>query len=264
MRLVVCIKQVPVPGDVWVDETGELQQLTGAAMINLFDSHALEAALRIKDTLGATVVALGLGGEKVRDVLRQALAMGADQAVHVTDGCGGTSGTQWAARVLAAAICHTGGADMVLTGRESTVAGSGGVGPMLAGFLDIPYVVGVRKIRVDRERVWVERTREDTVETLLAPLPVLLTVSRETGEPRSPSIKGVIRARKTPIPVLKPKETGLDPQALSAIVKNTLVGLVPAPARRRGMILQGNPEEQVDRLVDNLLGSIPAGRRAML
>lgn len=259
MRIVICLKQVPMPGDVRVNEAGELHYLTGNTMMNLFDAHALEGGLRLKDDVGATVVVLGFGGEKVVESLRQAVAMGADQAVHVTgSGCESID-SNYTALVLAAAIQRLGGADLVLVGRESTVANSGQVGPMLAEFLEIPHVSAVRKIWVENERVRMERDLEGAVETLDAAVPVLCTVSREIGEPRLASVKGVIRAKKTAISTFSISDLGLEPfRAGEARIR--IIKLEAAPPRPRGVLLQGNLKEQIDQLVKLLDANIAMKR----
>lgn len=252
MRIVVCLKQVPAPGDVRVNEAGELCNLTGSTMMNLFDAHALEGALRLKDTAGATVVALGFGGEKVVESLRQAVAMGADEAVQVADsGCEGGYDSNYTALVLASAIRRSGGADLILAGKESTVANSGQVGPMLAEFLNIPHVAAVRKIQVENGQVRIERALEGTVETLAAAVPVLCTVSREIGEPRLASIKGVIKAKKTPIILFSVGDLGLDPFPAGG-ARTRIIKLEAAPPRPRGVILQGSLQEQIEQLVERL------------
>lgn len=251
MKILVCTKVVPQPGDIQVGAGGQLAALTGQQVMNPFDAYAVEAALQLKDAHGGTVTVLAAGGDKAPDILREAIAMGADVPVHVEVSADGWSDGLASARVLAAAIRQLGGFDLILLGRQSTVGTSGQVGPMLAELLDIAHVTQVRSILgVTDEAVVVERQWDGGVAEVEARKPALLTVTKDIGEPRYPNFKGILRAKKTPIQTVTVPDQGGDGAPHTEVVRYT-----PAPPRAAGEILQGTLSEQVSALTKKLLAT---------
>jgi electron transfer flavoprotein beta subunit len=253
MRIMVCLKQVPTPGTPPLAAEGGLRPDAKAGfLLNPFDGNALEAALRLQESAGAEIVALSMGEKGVVSVLREALAMGADEAVHVPMTQSGWTSLQTAC-LLAAAVRELGMPDLLLTGRESTVFSSGAVGPMLAELLAIPHIAGVRTIRTAGESSFeVERSRGKVIETIAVDAPVLLTISREVGEARYPTVREVLAASKVKIPVLYCGQTESAQAELDQFCRVKDMSARPVPSRSNGEILEGTVEEQAGILLKRL------------
>ena len=202
MRIAVPIKQVPETNAVKMDEqTGTMIREGIEAIINPLDLYAIEAALRLREQAGGEVVALSMGPPKALSALREAIAMGADSAVLLTDKAFAGSDTWATSYVLAAAIRRIGGSDIVVCGERATDGDTGQVGPGIAGWLGWPVVTYVGRIdHADQGACRVHRLVEDGYEVLEADLPAVLTVVKEIADPRLPTLRGKQRARKADIP----------------------------------------------------------------
>ena len=248
MRVVVCIKQVPdteAPIRIRPDGTG-IDESGLPFVMNYYDEHATEAGLRLREQFGGTVTLISVGPERARDALRTGLAMGADEAILVSDPRLAAADHLGVARVLAAVI-RTLSWDVVICGKISTDDNAGIVGPALAEFLGVPQATAIAHLEVDASgsRAVVHREVEGGVEVLGVPLPAVLTVERSLNEPRYPSLPGIMKAKRTPIRTLTLADLNLDPPPARAVLSR----LEPPPARRAGRIVQGDPDEVVGEIV---------------
>ncbi len=212
MHIVVLIKQVPESeAMVQVHADGSGIEIEDRYCLNFFDSLAVEEALRIKEQLGGgTVTGVTLGTQKSIEVLRTAVAMGADDAILVVDpACAGGDGYA-TAKALAAALKKL-DYDLILCGREAFDDSSGIVGPLVAEFLGIPHITSVIKVDISagKDAAIVERQVENGKEIIKAPLPVLLAAQKELNEPRVPPVMGVMRATRAEIKKLDLAAIGL-------------------------------------------------------
>ncbi len=248
MHIVVCVKQVPdteAPIRIRPDGTG-IEESGLSFVMNYYDEHATEAGLRLREQFGGTVTLVSVGPERAREALRTGLAMGADEAILVTDPQLDRADPVGVARVLAAVI-RTLPYDVVLCGKISTDDNAGIVGPALAEYLGVPQATAVARLEVDAagSRALVHREVEGGVEVLSVPLPAVLTVERSLNEPRYPSLPGIMKAKRTPIRTLTLAEVGLAAPAPRAV----LARLESPPARRAGRIVQGDADDAVREIV---------------
>lgn len=216
MDIVVTVKQVPDPDipptHFKVDEGARkvIPPAGVAPVMNGYDAHALEAALKLKEQLGGTVTVVSLGPDSARDTLKRALAMGADAAVHVNDSSLNEADSTTTAQALAAAIKKVGSVDLVLSGRQASDTDGGHVHLGIARHLGLPAVSPVQKIdEVAADSLVVERIVEDGYQRLKVRLPALLGISSEINEPRYPPLKGIMAAGRAQIPVWTAADLGL-------------------------------------------------------
>ncbi len=255
MRIVVCVKQVPDTTEVKINpETGTLVREGVPSIVNPFDSYALEEALRTRERLGGTVTVVTMGPPQARDVLRDAIAMGADDAVLLSDRRFAGADTLATAYTLAKAIEKLGGADLILCGKQAIDGDTAQVGPGVAEELDIPHVTYVKKVlALEAGKVRVERMVEGGVEVVEATLPVLLTVMKDINQPRLPTLKGIMRAKRTEIRVWGLDDISANEDRCGLKGSPTEVVRVFTPEiRKQGLILEGPIEDQVKALVSRL------------
>jgi electron transfer flavoprotein beta subunit len=255
MHIVVCIKQVPETGNVRINpETHTLIREGVAAIINPFDMYAIEEALRIKAKLGGRVSVITMGPPQAEAAVREAIAMGADDGVLISDRAFAGSDTWATSYTLSRAMTKFGDVGLILCGKQATDGDTAQVGPGIAAQLDIPQITYVRKIdAIEETRIVAQRVLEDGVETIEAPLPCVLTVIKEINEPRLPSLKGKMAAKKAVVPVWKADDLGCDPQRIGLNGSPTRVSKIfPPPVRKGGVILTGDAEEAVPKLIENI------------
>jgi len=212
MRIVVPIKQVPETNAVRMDEaTGTMVREGVEAIVNPLDLYAIEAALRLRERYGGEVVTVSMGPAKAERAIREALAMGCDSGVLVSDKVFGGSDTWATSYVLAAAIKKIGRFDLVICGERATDGDTGQVGPGIAAFLDLPVASYVGAVeRVEDGVCRVRRLVEEGHEVLDVQLPAVLTVVKEVGEPRLPTLRGKQRAKRAAVQVWGQGELGVD------------------------------------------------------
>jgi electron transfer flavoprotein beta subunit len=251
LNIIVCIKQVPETQDVRLDPVTHTLKREGiAAIINPFDLYALEEGLRVKDAQGGKVTIITMGPPQAEAALREALGYGADAAVLLSDKNFAGADTWATALTLAKAIEKLGGADLIFCGKQAIDGDTAQVGPMLATILDISYVAWARKLTFSPEGlVAVERLLDHGYDAVETALPALITVVKEINEPRVPSFKAKVRAKKEAIPVWGPADLGLAAQAVGLSGSFTqVVKVFPPPARGQSEIWTGSPEELAARL----------------
>jgi len=247
MNIIVPIKQVPETSNVKMDpETGRMQRTGVEGIVNPLDLFAIEAALRLREANGGTVTAITMGPPKADTALRDALAMGCDGAILLSDRRFGGSDTWATAYVLSKAIQKLSPFDLVICGERATDGETGQVGPGIAAFLNLPLATYVsRIIESGEESLRIERLIEGGREIIWSPLPMVITVVKEIGAPRLGTVRNKLRARKTEIPTW-------DADVINANVE--LIGLKGSPTRvvkiyspnlsRKGLVVEiKNPED---------------------
>ncbi len=256
MRIIVCIKQVPDTAEVRINpETNTLIRDGVPSIINPYDTHAIEAGLQLREKAGGSVTVLTMGPPQAEEALKEAISMGADEAVLLTDRAFAGSDTWATAYTLAKAIDHI-GADVILCGKQAIDGDTAQVGPEIAEFLDIPHVAYIRKIDdVTDNRIVVQRLMDDGYDVVESSLPVLLTVVRELNSPRLPSLKGKMAAKKAVIKKLAAADIGAEEESLGLKGSPTQVRNIFAPeVRKDRKMFEGTAEEQVDSLIKELAG----------
>ena len=253
MNIVVCIKQVPDAKTVRFDtEKGTLVREGVEAVINPFDFHALEAGLQMRDTYGGKVTVLTMGPLQAENALREAVSLGADKGILLSDRAFAGADTLATTYTLAMAIKKLGPVDLVLCGKQAIDGDTAQVGPGLAVRLGIPYVTCVNALSIldDGKTMHLRRVNEDGYDMLELEMPALLTVLASLNTPRLPSLKGKMRARKAEIPVWDARELGAKPDmvGLAGSATQVVSTSVPTFEARREM-LEGSAEEQAEALV---------------
>jgi electron transfer flavoprotein beta subunit len=215
MNIFVCVKQVidpeAPPASFKIDAAGTKAEMHGVPpVIDPYGEYAVEAALRLKEAKGGKITVFSLGVGLLREVVKKPLAMGADELVLLEDPAfdGGDSFAN--ATALALAIRKKGSFDIILCGREASDTNAGQTGPALAEILGLPCVTLARKIEANDGKLRVERVNSAGYDVIETASPVVVTVSNEIGQPRYPTIKGIMGAKKIEPVVWKPADIGLD------------------------------------------------------
>ena len=261
MHIVVCVKQVPNPeaaaSQFRIDEVARMvEPVAGVSLVmSPFDEQAVEAALRIRGThAGARITVLTLGPESARNVLKHGLAMGADDGVLLSDAAFAGSDSCGTALALSAAIRKLGAVDLVLTGRQAADDDAGVVGLGVAELLGLPAVSYARNVEADGAHVRVERVLDDGIEVVQAPLPAVVTVSNELGEPRKPNLRETMRAARKPVVVWRTSDLGIDATQVGAAGATRVVERVYAPVKesRCELLTGADAVEQAVQLAQRL------------
>ena len=246
MKIFVCIKHVPdTEARIKLGADGKNPETAGVKMIiSPYDEYALEEALLLKEAgKAAEVVVLAAGDDAVQASLRQALAMGADRAIHVQDPELARADALARAKALAAAV-RTEDPALVFTGKTGVGDDEGQVGPMLGELLDRPHVGSVFHLELAGDAFTAHRGIEGAVEIVEGPLPAVLAWDKGEHEPRYASLKGIMASKKKPLDVKSAASLGLGP-ASSKVVRDSLELPPPRPAAK---ILQGDPAETAREL----------------
>ncbi len=251
MKIIACIKQVPDSEAKVKAEDGQVTWGDAPLVINPFDEYAVEGALQQKEALGGTVTALCIGPESAKEALKHALAMGADEAVLVSDPALENIDTVGAAKVLAAAIQKIGDADMVMFGRQTLDNGAGLTPAQTAKVLGLPMLGWVGQIKVEEGSVTVERVLEEGRQIVKANLPAVLSLVQSIGEPRYPSFMGIRKASKATIPLWSLGDLGMD--APAPVVTRAELMNPPAQETAIEMIAGETPAEIADKLADKII-----------
>jgi electron transfer flavoprotein beta subunit len=251
VKIVACVKQVPDSEAKVTAAGGRISWGESPLVINPFDEYAVEGALLQKEAHGGTVTALCVGPEAGKEALKHALAMGADDAVLVSDKGLEELDTQGAARVLAAAINKIAGVDIVMFGRQTLDDGSGLTAAQTARLLGWPILGFVGHIERDGSDVKVARIIEEGRQNVKAPLPAVMTIVQSIGEPRYPSFIGIRKAAKAVIPVWSLSDLGIS--APSAIVTRAELITPPAHEVRCELISGESPAAIAQSLVEKIL-----------
>ena len=251
MRIYVCVKQVPASNETLLDPVTHTIIREGTqSILNPFDSYAMEEAVRIKARCGGLVTAFTMGIPSAEGILRRVIAVGADDAVLLTDRAFAGSDTLATARTLAAAMKRKGLPDLILCGRMATDGDTAQVGPMLAECLDLPHVSDVAEIEEMNETACVVRKMtDDGYVRLRVKLPALLTVLKEINIPRLPSISGVLRGEKAEVARMSREDTGIDAGKTGLKGSATRVVRTERPEINRETVwIDGTANEQAEKL----------------
>ena len=255
MNIIVCIKQVPDAKDVRLDPVTNTMNREGVeSIMNPYDQHALEEGVRLVEKHGGKVTVITMGPPQAEDVLRQAISCGADEGVLVSDRAFAGADTWATSYTLEKTVRKLGNFDLVLCGKQAIDGDTAQVGPGLATRLDIPYITCVQKVRqIDGGVIVVERMMDDGYDVVETSLPALLTVVKDINEPRVPSLKGKMKAKKVEIRKLTAGDIGADPTCIGLPGSPTQVMRVfPPQARGEKAILTGTIDEQIDQLIAKL------------
>ncbi len=255
MNIVVCLKQVPGTTEVKIDpETNTLIRQGIKNIINPFDTYALEEGVRIKERCRGNVTVISMGPPQAEEILREAISLGADEAVLLSDTAFAGADTWATAYTLSAAINRLGQYDIIICGRQTLDGDTGQVGPELAEMLEIPFVAYVSQIEeIYNGQMRVHRMIDEGHEVIETPVPAVITVVKEINVPRLPSLRGTTRSKSAIIPVWTAQELGVDPGRVGLSGSFTRVIRVFFPQRTsQAEIFQGEMENQVECLVGKL------------
>ncbi|MCD6328906.1 MAG: electron transfer flavoprotein subunit beta/FixA family protein [Candidatus Cloacimonetes bacterium] len=255
MNIIVCIKQVPDTTDIKINpEHNTLIREGVESIINPFDTYALEEALRLKEAHGGTVTVISMGPPQVESALREALALGADNAILISDRKFAGSDTLATSYTLSAAIRKLGDYDIILFGKQAIDGDTAQVGPGVARNLDIPQIAFVKKIdSLENGKITAHRMMEDGFDVVESQMPIVLTVVKDINEPRLPSLRTKMKAKKAEIPVWTFDDLHLDEAKVGLNGSPTWVEKIFTPTmEKKTMMLEGEPEEVAQKLADYL------------
>jgi len=260
VKIAICLKQVPETTEVKINpETNTLMREGVASITNPFDEFALEEGLLTKEKYGGEVHVMSMGPPQAIEILKNALAVGADKVYLLSDPAFAGADTLATAYTLAKTIEKIGEVDLVICGKQAIDGDTAQVGPGIATRLGIPqltYVAKVREIDPAKKKIVVERMLENGREVVECSLPVVITVMKDINEPRLPSLLGIKKAAKATIPTWTAKEIGVDENRVGLKGSPTWVWKVFSPeARGGGEILKGEVTETVPLLVNKLMDS---------
>lgn len=237
MNIVVLVKQVP---DTWserklAEADHTLDRESADAVLDEINERAVEEALLIKEAQGGEVTAVCMGPDRATDAIRKALSMGADKAIHLSDEALHGSDAVQTAKALAKVIGTVESVDLVIAGNEATDGRVGAVPAMLAELLGQPQLTYARKVSTDGSTVSIERETDAGVVSLEANLPAVVSVTEKINEPRYPSFKGIMAAKKKPVAALTLADAGIDPSEVGlANAGSQVTESAPKPPKEAG------------------------------
>lgn len=261
MKIFVCVKQVPdTSGKVAVDENGILIRSSMPTIINPDDMNAMEAALQLKDETGCKVIAVTMGPAPAEGMLRELIAMGADEGILISAREFGGSDTFATSQIIAAAINHVGleKDDMIFCGRQAIDGDTAQVGPQIAEKLNLPQVTYAAEIKKEGNEVTVKRMLEDGYMTIKTQTPCLITCIKELNAPRYMSVPGIFECYNKPLTILDYEalkdEPLIDPDTigLKGSPTNIFKSFTP-PQKGVGVMLEGADKATAADLADRLL-----------
>jgi electron transfer flavoprotein beta subunit len=236
-NIVVLVKQVPdTYSERKLSESDHtLDRDSADAVLDEINERAVEEALVIKEAQGGEVTVLSVGPDRATEAIRKALSMGADKAIHVSDAALHGACLLQTTKVLAAAIGRVEGVDLVIAGNEATDGRGGAIPAMLAEVLGFPQLTHARKVEIDGSTVKVTRETDAGLAHLEASLPAVISVGEKINEPRYPSFKGIMAAKKKPVETLTVADLGIDTGAVGLASASTAVlEAAPKPPRSAG------------------------------
>jgi electron transfer flavoprotein beta subunit len=256
MDIVVLVKQVPNTADVKIDPvTGTLQREGVESIINPDDMHALEAAVRLKEKHGGKVTAISMGPPQAMDALREALGMGIDECILLTDKAFAGADTLATSYTLGRCIQKLGRCDIVLCGLQAIDGDTAQIGPQVAEMLDMPQIARAIAMDIKGGEIVVERAVEDGTEMVKCPLPVLVSVVKDLNKPRYPMIQRLMASFESSAPIRTwgPKDIGADEARIGLKGSPTQVQRTYTPkTEKKTEKLAGDPASVARALVDRL------------
>jgi len=255
MNIVVCVKQVP---DTWSEKKldpsdSTLDRAATDPVMNEMDEYAVEEALTIQEAKGGEVTILCMGPDAATETVRKALSMGADKAVHVVDDALHGSDAVATSLALAKAVEHVGDVDLVLLGSESSDARMSVVPAMLAERLGRPQLTFAKEVTVGDGTVSIKRLTDDGYTVVEASLPAVVSVVEKINEPRYPSFKGIMAAKKKPVETLSLADLGIEPGDVGlGGAWSAVESFEAAPPRQAGTVVKDEGGDGADKLLDFL------------
>jgi electron transfer flavoprotein beta subunit len=246
MNIFVCLKQTFDTEEKIVVVNGNVKEDGVKFVMNPYDEYAVEEAIKLRDQFGGSITAITIGPERAQEALRTALAMGVDEAVHISDES--LFGDEYTASNVLAAYLKDKNPDIILGGNQAVDDGSGQVAIRLAELLNIPHIGTITKLEINGTDVVAHRDAEGDTEIVGGTLPILVTAQQGLNDPRYPSLIGIRKANKKPLETPGAADLGVADVAARATVKETFL---PA-AKAEGRILEGENADKVRELV-NLL-----------
>lgn len=257
MNIIVCLKQVPDTTEVRIDPVrGTLIREGVPSIINPDDRNALEEALRIKDeNENVKVTVLSMGPPQADVALREALAMGADEAVLLSDRAFAGSDTWATSTALAAGVRKIGDYDIIFCGRQAIDGDTAQVGPQIAEHLGLPQITYVEELKIEKDRLIAKRALEDGHFVIESSMPVLLTAIKELNEPRYPSIRGIYESHgedKVKVWSAEDVEADFDNLGLNGSPTKVNKSFTPSGRAGEGEIITGETKDVVNTLIVRL------------
>ncbi len=255
MNIIVCIKQVPNTTDVRIDPvTNTLVREGVESIINPFDTYAIEEGVRLKERFGGKVTVVTMGPPQAETALKEAISLGCDEAVLVSDRKFAGSDTWATSYTLSSAIRKIGSFDIIICGKQASDGDTAQVGPGISMHLGVPQVTYVKKIEeISANKAKVERMTEEGYDVIETPIPCLLTVVKEINTPRLPSLKGMMKAKSAKIIKWTADDIKCDPKSIGLDGSPTrVVKIFTPPPRKGGQILKGEAVELSKELVELL------------
>jgi electron transfer flavoprotein beta subunit len=259
MNIIVCIKQVPETGDVKINpQTNTLIREGVKSIINPFDMYAIEESIRLKEKFGGKVTVITMGPPQADIALREALSLGVDEAVLVTDRAFAGSDTWATSYILSCVIKKLGIFDLIICGKQASDGDTAQVGPGISVHLDIPQVTFVKKIeKIEDGICQVERLTEDGFEIIKSSLPVVLTVVKEINEPRLPSLRNMMRSKSAVIKKITAHDLDIDKAKIGLDGSPTqVVHIFSPPPRQKGLVFEGDAGDVTEKLVNLLKDAV--------
>ena len=256
LKIVVPIKQVPETSNVKMDpETGTMIRTGVDAIINPLDLYAIETALQLKEVYKGNVTAVSMGPKTAISSLREALALGCDNAILLSHSDFRGADTWATAYTLARAVMKISNVNIIICGERATDGETGQVGPSLAGLLGLPLVTYIRKITdVSQGSIMLERMIEGGIEVVRSRLPLLLTVVKEIANPRLPTLRGMKFAKVADITVWGPEEIEANPEWIGLKGSPTrVVKIQKSKVSRDGKIITARKQEELKQAADQLI-----------
>jgi electron transfer flavoprotein beta subunit len=255
MHIIVLVKQVPDTAEVKINrETNTLIRDGVPSIINPYDRYAIEEALRLKEKHGGKVTALTMGPPQAVEALKEAVSLGVDEVVLLSDRAFAGADTWATSYALAQGIRKIGGFDLVIAGKQAIDGDTAQVGPETADMLGIPFVAYIRKIeQVEGNKMAVERLMDEGYDVVETTLPALITVVKEINEPRIPSLKGKMKAKSLKVAPWTAADINADPDKLGLKGSPTqVVRIFPPAPRGQREILSGTIEDQAATVAKKL------------
>jgi electron transfer flavoprotein beta subunit len=256
VNIIVLMKDIVDLTEIKVDPNTQRPILAGLSRkISDVDKRAVEAAVQLKEKHGGKVTVVSLGDDKTRTALREALAMGGDEAYLLKDPVFDGSDTLATSRILAAAIRKVGGFDLILCGEMTLDSLSAQVGPRISELLELPQVTYARRLELKGDKIVAERDLEDEDEVVEASMPALVAVAREINEPRIPALMNIMKASRKPISEWNCAALGISSGEVGAAGSAVKVLEVKAPPmeRKRIIVKAETEEEAAKSLVERLI-----------
>jgi electron transfer flavoprotein beta subunit len=258
MDIIVCIKQVPNTTDVKIDPVKNTLIREGVeSIINPFDTYAIEEGVRLKERFGGKVTVITMGPPQADAALREAISLGCDEGILVSDRKFAGSDTWATSYTLSCAIKRIGAFDIILCGKQASDGDTAQVGPGISTHLDIPQVTYVKKIEeIKDNKARVERMMEEGYDIVETPLPCLFTVVKEINTPRLPSLRGMMKAKSAKITQWMAADINADPKSIGLDGSPTrVVKIFTPPPRKGGEMLKGDAAE-ISRKLTELLKDV--------